>query len=317
MKKGKKIVIVGAGNVGATIAYTMAIDAAASEIVIIDINHSKAKGEAMDIIQGTPFTQVVNLYAGTYENAVDADMVILTVGIPRKPGMTRLDLAQTNVDIFKQVIPNVVKYAPEAVYLVVSNPVDILTYVVTKISGLPPEQVIGSGTMLDSARLRNSLAEHVGLNSKNVDAYVFGEHGDTSMIPWSLANIAGLKMADYCEHICHQHNSCGKIELRDIENDVRGAGAKVISYKGSTYYAVALSVRRICEIVLRNTGSVITVSSLVTGQYGIEDICLSLPFVVGARGIERQICPPLLPEEEKQLIHSAETLKEIKNSLII
>ena len=184
MRKGKKITVLGAGNVGASIAYTLTMDGMASEIVLIDINEKKAQGEAADILQGTPFSAPVNIHAGGYEDAVNSDIVIVTVGMARKPGQTRIDLAQANVDIVKSVMPQITRFAPDAVYVVVSNPVDIITYAILKTTHLSESQVVGSGTMLDSARLRSRLAAHVGLNSKNVHAYVFGEHGDTSMIPW-------------------------------------------------------------------------------------------------------------------------------------
>ena len=317
IKKGKKIVVLGAGNVGATIAYTLTMDGMASEIVLIDINKEKAKGEAMDIIQGTAFCPPVSIYAGSYVDAKGADIVIVTLGMARKPGQSRIDLAQANVDITKSVLPEIIKFAPDAIYVVVSNPVDILTYSIIKTSGLPEKQIIGSGTILDSARLRSSLAEHVNLNPKNIHAYVLGEHGDSSVVPWSLANISGMEMNKYCTYACEKHNKCGKIELQDIEDDVRTAGAKVIGYKGATYYAIALSVRRICDCILRDTGSVLTVSGMVHGEYGITDVCLSLLFLVDAHGIGRSIAPPLTPEEEKQLVHSADTLKEIIKSLKI
>jgi len=317
IKKGKKIVILGAGNVGASIAYTLTVDGMGSEIVLIDINKEKAKGEAMDIIQGTAFCPPVNIYAGEYEHAKDADVVIVTLGMARKPGQSRIDLAQCNVNIVKEVMPQITKYAPDAVYVVVSNPVDILTYAIIKTSGIPEKQIIGSGTILDSARLRSRLAEHVGLNPKNVHAYVLGEHGDSSVIPWSLTTIGGTKMTNYCINVCNRHNKCGKVELFDIADDVRTAGAKVIEYKGATYYAIALSVRRICECILRDTDSVLTVSGMMHNEYGINDVCLSIPFVVGARGIKRTIPPVLSAEEEAQLIHSADTLKAVISSLEI
>lgn len=317
MRKGKKITILGAGNVGASIAYTLTIDGMASEIVLIDINEKKARGEAADILQGTPFSAPVNIYAGGYEDAVDSDIVIVTVGMARKPGQTRIDLAQANVDIVKAVMPQITKFAPDAVYVVVSNPVDIITYAILKTTNLSETQVIGSGTMLDSARLRSRLAAHVGLNSKNVHAYVFGEHGDTSMIPWSLATIAGIEMNRYCTDLCDKHNHCGKEELREIEEDVRTAGAKVIELKGATYYAIAMAVRRICECIIRDTDSVMTVSAMIHNQYGISDVCFSLPFVVGAQGIKRSIVPPLTDEEKQMLHRSADALKEVIAQLSI
>lgn len=315
MKKGKKITILGAGNVGATIAYTLAMDGMASEILLIDINEKKAQGEALDIFQGTPFSAPVNVHSGDYDQAAGSDLVVVTVGFARKPEQTRIDLAQANVDIIKAVMPQITRVAPDAVYVVVSNPVDIITYAILKCTNLSESQVFGSGTMLDSARLRARLAKHVGLNSKNVHAYVFGEHGDTAMIPWSLTSIAGMEMNKYCTYICDRHNMCGKQELHDIEEDVRTAGAQVISLKGATFYAVAMSVRRICECILRDTDSVMTVSSMIHDQYGISDVCLSLPFVVGAQGISRAITPPLTEEEVVLLRRSADALKEVISQL--
>ena len=313
--KGKKIVILGAGNVGASIAYTLTVQGVASEIVLIDINFNKAKGEAMDIIQGTAFCPPVNIYAGQYENAKDADIVIVTVGAARKPGQSRIDLAQGNVNIVKQVMPQIIPYAPHAVYVVVSNPVDIITYAIIKTTDLRPSQVIGSGTTLDSARLRARLAEHVGLNPKNVHAYVLGEHGDSSVIPWSLATIGGIPMNTYCLEICKEHNRCGTAELRELEEDVRTAGAKVIANKGATYYAIALAVSRICACIIRDTGSVLTVSSLLSGQYGLSDVCLSIPYVIGAYGISHSIVSPLTAPEQQQLEQSAAALRDVLDSL--
>ncbi len=317
MKKGKKITILGAGNVGASIAYTLTIAGMVSEIVLIDVNEKKAQGEAMDIIQGTPFSSPVNIYAGSYPDAVGSDIVIVTVGMARRPGQTRIDLAQANIDIIKSVMPQIIRFAPDAVYLVVSNPVDIITYTILKTTALSERQVIGSGTMLDSARLRSRLAAHMGLNPKNVHAYVFGEHGDTSMIPWSLATIAGLEMDRYCTDICDKHNKCGKEELKEIEEDVRTAGARVISLKNATYYAIALSVSRLCECIIRDTDSVMTVSAMLHNQYGISDVCLSIPFVIGAQGLKRSLAPSLLDEEAALLRKSADTLKGIIAQLSI
>jgi len=306
---GRKIVVLGAGNVGATIAYTLAINGAATTILIIDINKEKAMGEAMDITQGAAFCPPANVIAGEYEEAAGADIVIIAVGAARKPGMSRIDLAQTNVAIVREVMPQITKHAPDAVYLVVSNPVDILTYFIIKNSGIHESRVIGSGTLLDSARLRSSLAEHVGLNTAHVHAYVFGEHGDTSVVPWSLATMGGMRIHEYCNNVCERENQCGKGELDDILNDIRTAGAKVISYKGATYYAIAISVNRICDYILRDANAILTVSGLLHGQYGIEDVCMSLPFVVGKQGIKRSFTPILTADEERQLVHSADSLK--------
>ena len=317
MKQGKKITILGAGNVGATIAYALAIDAIASEIVLIDINKDKAKGEAMDIYQGTSFTRSVSVYDGEYADAKDSDIVVVTVGSARKPGQSRIDLAQGNVNIIKSVMPQVIQYAPHAVYVVVSNPVDILTYAILKVTGLPVNQVIGSGTTLDSSRLRARIADIVGLTPQNVHAYVFGEHGDSAMIPWSLTSIAGMPMTTFCEQVRREQPSFSQEELKGIEDDVRNSGAKVISLKGATYYAIGTTVRYICENILRDSGSLMTVSGLMKGQYGMEDVCLSLPCTVGASGIREFQEPPLTAEETAKLLHSAEVLKSTISSLEI
>ncbi len=312
MVKGKKIGIIGAGNVGATIAYTLTILGVASEIVLIDINEEKAKGEAMDIIQGTALCGPVSIYAGDYSCLKHADIVVMTLGAARKPGQTRIDLAQGNVNIIKSIIPKVTEYASDAIYVIVSNPVDIITYAITKISGLPQCRVIGSGTILDTSRLRQIAAESMGLAPSSVHAYVFGEHGDTAVIPWSLASIAGMPVHAYCAHTGHD-----PLALSSIESDVRTSGAKVIGMKGATYYAIAISAARICESILRDTHSILTLSTLLHGQYGIDDVCLSLPCEISVKGIEQVIAPPLTPEETAKLRDSADTLKEIIRSLHI
>lgn len=317
VKKGKKITIVGAGNVGSTIAYTLTIDGLANEIVMVDVNKEKAKGEALDILQGTPFTHHVNIYAGDYPDTVDSDLIIITAGVGRKPGQSRIDLVNINISIIKGIVPELIKYSPNAIIIVVSNPVDILTYAITKISGLPATQVIGSGTMLDSARLRTCIAEHVGLPPQNVHAYVLGEHGETAMIPWSLTSIAGMNMQHYCEKICPRHNPCDKVELKGIVDEMRSSGARIIAAKGATFYAIALSVRRLCDTIIRDAGTIHTVSTLLTGQYGVSDVCASLPFVVGARGIIRCLEVPMTDEETEQFKYSANSLKDVINSIEI
>ena len=313
----KKISILGAGNVGATIAYTLAVDGMASEIVIVDINKDKARGEALDIHQGTPLCPPVDIHDGDIDAVADSNIVIVTVGAARKPGQSRIDLAQGNVNIIKSLMPQVVRIAPDAVYVVVSNPVDVLTYALIRSTGLPPSQVMGTGTMLDSSRLRAKLAKHVGLNPQNIHAYVFGEHGDSSLIPWSLTTIAGMPMANYCTHICERHNRCGKEELRDIEEDVRTSGARVIGLKGATLYAIALAVRHICHGILRDTHAVMTVSGLLEGQYGLSDVCLSLPHIIGHQGIEGTLTPPLAEDELQKLYKSADVLRGVLSSLDI
>lgn len=306
-----KITIIGAGSVGSTIAYTLSNQNIASEIVIIDINKEKVAGEVMDIIQGTCFRDPIAIKAGEYEDAKDSDIVIITSGIARKPGQTRIELAQTNVNILKDITPKIVKEAPNALYVIVSNPVDIMTYVFTKISGLPENQIIGSGTILDTARLRCGLAEHFDIAQKNIHAYVFGEHGDTSFIPWSRAHISCASIDEYRDMM----NSIGK-EIPPLDEDamleyVQKSGGKIIANKGATFYAVSVSVCRLCGILLSAYDSTATVSSMMHGEYGIDDVCLSTLSMVGPNGIKGKVPVPLTEEEVAKLKKSADALKNV------
>lgn len=310
MEKGTKISILGAGNVGATIAYTLTLDGMASEIVLVDINKDKAKGEAMDIIQGTALCPPVNIYSGDYADIKDSDIVVVTLGSARKPGQTRIDLAQGNVNIIKSVMPQAMKYAPNAIYVVVSNPVDIITYTILKTTGLPESRVFGSGTLLDTARLREMIASNVGVSPKNVHAYVLGEHGDSAMIPWSLTSIGGIPISIYLESLRNKNPDYKELDHDAVEQDVHKSGGKVISLKGATFYAIAMSTRRICECILRDTTTVLSLSSMLHGEYGFDDVCMSLPCTVGRNGISNMIAPPLTPEEKAKLVKSAHLLKD-------
>lgn len=305
-KNGTKITILGAGNVGATVAYTFAVAGTCSDVVLVDINKAKAKGEAMDIRQGVSFGQNVEVFDGSYEDAKDSDIVVVTLGLARKPGQTRLDLAQANVNIIKEVMPQIARFAPDAIYVVVSNPVDVLTYTILKCTDLSPKQVIGSGTALDTSRLRSSIADHVGLSPNSIHAYVFGEHGDSSFIPWSLTNIAGIPMEEYCADQNH-----ADIDEEEIIEEVRKAGAEVIKRKGATFYAIAMSVNKICDSILRDANNIITVSTLINDRYGVNDVCLSLPCVIGSNGIEREVSPKLTDEEIVKLQESAKALRSV------
>lgn len=309
-KSGKKITILGAGNVGATVAYTFAVAGTCSDIVLIDINKEKAKGEAMDIRQGVSFSHNVEVFDGTYDAAAGSDIIVVTLGLARKPGQTRLDLAQANVNIIKDVMPKVAKAAPDAIYVVVSNPVDIITYAILKCTDLKPNQLIGSGTALDTSRLRSIIADHLDLSPNSVHAYVFGEHGDTSMIPWSITNIAGITM----EQFCAEHSEASLIE-DEIIDEVRKAGGEVIKRKGATFYAIALTVNKICDDILRDANNIRTVSTYISGRYGINDVCLSLPAVIGGHGIEKEVTPTLTEEETAKLQASAVALKNVIDSL--
>ena len=305
-KNGTKITILGAGNVGATVAYTLAVAGTCTDVVLVDINKAKAKGEAMDIRQGVSFGQNVEIIDGSYEDAKDSDIVVVTLGLARKPGQTRLDLAQANVNIIKEVMPQIARFAPDAIYVVVSNPVDILTYTILKCTDLTPQQVIGSGTALDTSRLRSSIADHVGLSPNSVHAYVFGEHGDSSFIPWSLTNIAGIPMEEYCADQDH-----ADIDEEEIIDEVRKAGSEVIKRKGATFYAIAMTVNKICDSILRDSNNIITVSTLINDRYGINDVCLSMPCVIGSDGIVREVSPKLTDAEVEKLQNSAKALRSV------
>ena len=276
-----KITIIGAGSVGSTIAYTLAHDEIASEIVLIDINKEKVEGEVMDIEQGTCFRSPVSLVAGDYADAKDSDIVIITSGIARKPGQTRIELTQTNVNILKSITPQIVKEAPDAKYIIVSNPVDIMTYVFTKISGLPENQIMGSGTILDTARLRYGLSEHFKVAQGNIHAYVFGEHGDTSFIPWTGAYISGLSTDEYYEEMKAHGKDVKPLDKEAMLEYVQKSGGKVIAKKGATFYAVSATVCQLVGLILAASDSLATVSSMLHGEYGIEDVCLSTLTLVG------------------------------------
>ncbi len=306
--KGSKISVLGAGNVGATIAYTFAVNGTCSDVVLVDINEAKAKGEAMDIRHGISLAHNINIKDGTYEDIAGSDIVVVTLGMARKPGQTRIDLTQNNVNIIKQVMPKVAEIAPDAVYVVVSNPIDILTYTILKCTNLKASQVVGSGTVLDSSRLRSAIAEKAEISPKSIHAYVFGEHGDTSFVPWSTTNIGGMNIFDYWKSMAHSEE---ELDTNAIEEGVRVAGAEVIKRKGATFYAIALSVNKICDTILRDSNSVLTVSTMANGRYGIEDVCLSLPCIVNGHGIVGEINPPLLDEELEKLKKSAEALKNV------
>ena len=306
-----KITIIGAGSVGSTIAYTLAHDEIASEIVLIDINKEKVEGEVMDIEQGTCFRSPVSLVAGDYADAKDSDIVIITSGIARKPGQTRIELTQTNVNILKSITPQIVKEAPDAKYIIVSNPVDIMTYVFTKISGLPENQIMGAGTILDTARLRYGLSEHFKVAQGNIHAYVFGEHGDTSFIPWTGAYISGLSTDEYYEEMKAHGKDVKPLDKEAMLEYVQKSGGKVIAKKGATFYAVSATVCQLVGLILAASDSLATVSSMLHGEYGIEDVCLSTLTLVGPNGTQGKVQMRMNKEEIALLKKSADALKEV------
>ena len=315
--KGTKITILGAGCVGATVAYTIATAGTCSNILLVDINKDKAKGEAMDIRQGVSFGHNVEVHDGSYEDAVGSDIVVVTLGIARKPGQTRLDLAQTNVNIIKEVMPRMAKYAPDAIYVVVSNPVDVITYTILKCTDLKPSQVIGTGTALDTSRLRSSIADHVGLSPNSIHAYVFGEHGDSSFVPWSLANISNIPVDEYQASISGSKGLYPALNHEEIEEYVRKSGGRVIASKGATFYAVSISVCHLVKCLLSGADTTLTVSTMMHGEYGIDDVCLSTLTVVGANKVKGKLITPLTDAEVALLQKSAESLKSVIKSIEI
>ena len=291
-----KISVIGAGSVGATIANDLMIQGIASEIVLVDINKKKAIGEALDIYQGAPFCSPAIVRPGDYADTAGSDIVIITCGMARKPGMTRLDLAQVNVNILKDVAANVTKHAPDSVYVIVSNPVDVLTYVFHKISGIPERQIIGSGTILDTSRLQSALAKTFRISPKNVHAHVYGEHGDSQFVPWSLAHIANNHVDAYRDSSPDKDQIVWDRNYAQIEEFVKKSGAKIIENKGATFYAVAMSVCHICKCIYADAGTALTLSTMMHGEYGVDDVCLSTLTLVDRTGIRGKILNRLTDE---------------------
>jgi len=312
INKGK-VTIIGSGFVGSTTAYTLMRDGIVSEMVIIDINRNKVEGDVLDMNHGMSFVKPVKLYAGDYSDIKGSDMVIITAGVGQRPNETRIDLLKRNAAVFDSIIDSMLPYLDEhTLILVVTNPVDILTYYTIKKSGLPANRVFGSGTVLDTSRLKYLLSEHTGIDSRNIHAYVLGEHGDSEVAAFSTTNIAGMDIDMFCRTCgeCKDH-----INIYKIAEKVRNAAYEIIEKKGSTYYAVALAVERIVTCVLRDENSILTVSSLINDLYGINDVCLSVPTIVNSSGIAKQLEIPLSEEELAALRKSAAILKEQINKL--
>ena len=310
----KKVTIIGAGSVGATTAFALLARNAASEVVLIDINTDKALGEALDIKQATPFIDNCDIYAGSYCDAVDSDVVVITSGVGRKPGQTRLELVQTNVGIIQKISTEIVKYAPNAIYILVANPVDILTYAFLKYTGLPKNQVLGTGTVLDTIRLRTRLAEIYNVNKQQVHANILGEHGDTSFAAWSTATIAGIPVDEYNASIATPYNIPTEYKREDVENYVRKSGGKIISRKGCTVYGIGMSTTHIIKTLSGSAETAMTVSSLHDGEYGISDVCLSSLSLVDSTGVRSIITQKLTDDELQKLYASAQALKEVIKS---
>ena len=306
-----KITVIGAGSVGATVANDLMIQGLASEIVLVDVNKKKALGEALDIYQGAPFCSPAIVRPGDYADAAGSKIVVITCGVARKPGMSRLDLAQTNVNILKDVAAGVVPHAPDAIYVIVSNPVDVLTYVFHKISGIPANRIIGSGTILDTSRVRSYLAKHFDISQQNIHTHVLGEHGDSSFIPWSQASVSTVDIEKYAELVKAHGVDVPPLDREAVEEYVRSSGAQIIARKGATYYAVAVATVHICKCIFGDNDTALTVSTMLCGEYGISDVCLSLLTVVGQEGVKFRIPSHLSDEELQKLRHSADCLRKV------
>jgi L-lactate dehydrogenase len=307
-----KIAIIGAGFVGTTSAYSILIRGLASQIVLIDADRKRAEGEAMDLNHGLPFVEPVEIWAGNYSDCENADIVLVTVGGARKSGQSRLELAAENFEILNQVVPRITEYNQKCILLVVTNPLDAMTYAALKLSDFPANKVIGSGTVLDTARLRYVLGEYLKVDTRNVHAYIIGEHGDSEVPIWSLANVAGIRLKDYCPlcKIPYNKNFFDELFLK-----VRNAGSEIIERKGRTNYGVGLSLAKIVESIIRNENSILTVSCYLENYYGVSDVCLSVPTVVNRDGV-REIIPFPLDEGEKESFQrSADIVKKITKSL--
>ena len=310
----RKAVMIGCGFVGSASVFSLMQSGIFSEIVLIDADKAKAEGEAMDISHGIPMARHMKIYAGDYDDISDASIIILTAGANQKPDETRLDLVHKNVSIFKSIIPEIVKRDFQGILLVVANPVDILTYVAQKLSGFPENRVIGSGTVLDTARLKYELGEHLEVDSRSVHAFIIGEHGDCEIAAWSSANVSGIELNDFCEMRGHfRHDEA----MEEIAERVKNSAYEIIERKRATYYGVAMAVRRICEVIVRDEKSILPVSVMMHGEYGIEDVVLSMPAIVGKHGIETKVPISLNEEEEAKLIESGRILKDLLKSIDI
>jgi len=313
-KQERKVVVIGAGFVGTTYVYALMHTGLTGEIVLIDLDRKRLKGEVMDLEHGLAFIQPVEIRAGDYSDCADANLIVVTAGAKQVPGQSRLELIKRNADIVKSICEQIKTCGSEAVLVMVANPVDALTQLALKQLGWPRERVIGSGTVLDSARFRSMLSRHCGVDTRNVHAYILGEHGDSEVAAWSMTHVAGIPMKDYCV-ICQGCDP--KKGHAEITRRVRDSAYHIIDYKGSTYYAIGLSLTRISGAILRNEHSILTVSLLLQGEYGIDDICLSVPCVVGKSGVERVITAQLSEDEQAALRTSAQTLRRVLDNIEI
>lgn len=308
----RKAAIIGCGFVGAASAFCLMQSGLFSELVLLDADRDKAEGEALDVAHGIPFASPMKIYAGDYDDLTDAAIIIVTAGANQKPGETRLDLVQKNVGIFRSIIPEIAKRDYQGILLIVSNPVDILTYAAIKLSGMPEHRVIGSGTVLDTARFKYQLGEHLSIDPRSIHAFIIGEHGDSEIAAWSSANVSGIPIHDICEmRGFYRHEDA----MREIAETVKNSAYEIIAKKKATYYGIAMSVRRICEAIVRNEKSILPLSVMLHGQYGLENVVLSMPAIVGSEGVETTVPIELNREEQEKLKQSAQALGKIAGQL--
>lgn len=309
----RKIAIIGCGFVGSACAFALMQSGLFSEMVLIDSNKERAEGEALDISHGLPFSKPMQIYSGTYDDITDAGIIAITAGAGQKPGESRLELVHKNVEIFKSIIPEISKRNYKGILLIVSNPVDIMTYTALKLSGLPSNQVFGSGTVLDTARLKYLLGEHLGVDARSVHAFILGEHGDSEIAAFSSANVSGIELKEFCDFACKtdKHEEA----MKEIAEDVKLSAYEIIKKKGATYYGIAMSVRRICEAIILDQKSILPISCLQNGKNGIDNVVLSMPMIVGKHGAERSVEISLSEEERRAIKSSADMLKGIIKTL--
>ena len=309
----RKVAVVGLGFVGSASAFALMQSGLFSEMVLVNRDMNKAEGEALDISHGLPFAKPMKIYAGTYDDIVDAAVIVITSDAGQKPGETRLDLVRKNVEVYRSIIPEIAKRDCEGILLIVSNPVDILTSAAVKFSGFPENRVFGSGTVLDTARLKYLLGEHLNVDSRSVHAFIIGEHGDSEIAAWSSANVSGVPLHNFCEMRGHfEHEKA----MYEIAEGVKNSAYEIIEKKKATYYGIAMSVKRICEAIVRDEKSILPISSIQHGQYGIEGVALSMPAVVGKNGVETLVPIELNEAEQTALRQSAETLKQVLNDVL-
>ena len=304
----RKVAMIGCGLVGSASCFALMQTGLFTEMVLIDVDKNKAEGEALDMSHGLPFRKPMKIYAGTYDDLTDAAIIIVTAGANQKPGETRLDLVKKNVKIHRGINAEFKKRKINGIILIVANPVDILTSVAQKLSGLPPERVFGSGTVLDTARFKYLLGEHLSVDSRSVHAFIIGEHGDSEIAVWSSANVSGISIHQFCEMRGHFKHDEAMIRIGE---EVKNSAYKIIEKKHATYYGIAMAVRRICECIIRDEKSILSVSSAMNGQFGISGVCLSMPAIVGAKGVETLVPISLDEKEKAKLVESANTLKKV------